>query len=528
MRFFTAVVLATVSPCAVAHNGHHHDHNDLKPHTHVAYHHVESACAADVEALCGPKNDLISKPHPTSGDPFLDWILFAPASVAPPSEMQDLNLFMDRMFDSVFEPRSPQISIVWFSEALLEEPHLVVDSAVAKLAADKEPEEIPQLAHELQKYGEGLLHDADVHGERHRMARRLTEMDTKKIQQQVSLPFGSAKNNCLREVFESHKVSRECAHSIHVLERTFVLENELDRRQGVFIGMMWIYIAALGVLMILVARNYRSRRARRRLKQKILLAVYSNPVIREQVEEELGESVGDLPPLSYHVMRLISAGGQDLKRRLRCLRRVNAVFLTFLMTLVFVAPFWVLPICIMVTLVRVAQLCFVNNELEAEDCTCCCCAASPGMQRLGLLTEEQAAALAAEELVFVLRSVLLAVGLPDAAAVAVRPAALATAAAAPAKTEIEDDCTCCCCAATPSMAKAGLLTEEQACCGCCKGTGKCSAACASCCGGDVGCCCGCCCSCCSSGDCCQMKGRGKKHVVSAQKIVYEGVPLQVV
>ena len=68
-------------------------------------------------------------------------------------------------------------------------------------------------------------------------------------------------------------------------------------------------------------------------------------------------------------------------------------------------------------------------------------------------------------------------------------------------------CACCCCAATTEDVKNGTLTQEQACCGCCNGTGVCSAQCASCCGPSKkkknqgtqgGCCDGCCC--CSGGN----------------------------
>jgi hypothetical protein len=567
---------------------HHNNHDNLKPHTHVAYHHVEAACAEDVEALCSPKPDVFSLPHPSSGDPFLDWVLFAPPSENPPPELQDFPFFMNRLFDSVLEPRPPQVSFLWFEEAEEEEPHMVVDSAVSRLAMNKQPEEIPLLAHQLQQFGEGMLHDAELRGERHlRMARRLTEMDSLSILQHASLPFGCPKNRCLREAFAEHKVSNECARSLEILERTFMLENELDRRQGIFIGMMWIYIAALALLMILVARNYRARRGRRRLKQKILLAVYSNPAIRKQVEAELGESVGDVPPLPYHVMRLITAGGNDLKRRLRCVRRIHAVFLACLMTLVFVAPFWVLPICILVTLVRVAQLACVNSELEADDCSCCCCAASPGMARAGMLTKEQACCSCCKGTGICSQKCQSCCGDAGCCTCCCSSCCDGKCCCAPSQMKVvTDDCTCCCCGASPSMANAGLLTDEQACCGCCKGTGKCSAACASCCGNGCDCngkdccccdvtfikteddctccccgatpsmaraglltdeqaCCGCCkgtgkcsvacASCCGNGcdcngkDCCccdgDKEGCGKK---TAKIAVFAGVPLQVV
>jgi hypothetical protein len=509
------------------HHGHHHHQHDqeLKPHTHVAYHHVEAACAEDVEKLCSPNLDVLSLPHPSSGDLFLDWVIFAPPSDRIPPELEDFPVFMNRLFDSVFEPRSVDVSTLWFEDAEQNEPHMVIDSAVSRLAMNKQPEEIPLLAHQLQKYGEGLLHDAEVHGELHqRMARRLTELDPMTIRQHAALPFGCPKNRCLREAFADHKVSNECARSLEVLDRTFVMENDLDRRQEIFFGMMWIYIAALAVMMILVARNLRANRGRRRLKQKILLAVYSNPTIRKQVEDELGESVGDLPPLSYYVMRLISAGGRDLKRRLRCIRRIHAVFLACSMALVFVAPFWVLPMCIMVTLVRVAQLCFVNSELEAEDCTCCCCAASPGMAKAGLLTKEQACCGCCQGTGICSPKCASCCGTAGCCSCCCASCCDGKCCCGPSHMKkVEEDCTCCCCGATSSLAKDGMLDAEQICCGCCKGTGKCSAACASCCGSG--------CSC-NGKDCCccddSMESLGSDHVVSVKTTVYEGVPLQIV
>ncbi|KAG7364709.1 hypothetical protein IV203_037911 [Nitzschia inconspicua] len=590
MRLSVGVAILASASSSMAHRSmkgedhHYHRHHDhLKPHTHVAYHHVESACAEDVELLCSPEPDMLfSLPHPSSGDPFLDWVLFAPPSDHPPPELQDFPVFMNRLFDSVLEPRSPQISILWFEQAEKEEPHMVIDSAVSRLATDMQPEEIPLLAHQLQHFGQEILRDVEIHDERHRrMARRLTEMDSGKVQLHASLPYGCSKNRCLREAFAEHKVSNECARSMEILERTFSLENELDRRQEIFIVMMWIYIAALASLMLLVGRNYQARRGRRRLKQKIILAVYSNPAIRKQVEEELGESVGDVPPLSYHVMRMITAGGSELKRRLRCVRRIHAFFLVGLMTLVFVAPFWVLPICILVTMVRVAQIGCINDELEAEDCASCCCAASPGMAKAGLLTEEQACCGCCKGTGICSQQCASCCVSAGCCSCCCSSCCNGKCCCAPSQMKyIEEDCTCCCCGASASMAKAGLLTDKQACCNCCKGTGKCSAACASCCGNgcdcngsDCCCCdvtvnieddCTCCCcgasasvakaglltieqaccncckgtgkcsascaSCCDNGcdcngkDCCCCDGDKKV----CEKAVYEGIPIQIV
>jgi len=291
MRFFLGVlVLASASMAGADEGVHGHDHNKLKPHSHIAYHNVENACARDVETICVPKEE-----HPPmfllSGDPFFDWIFVSSQNVPAPPEVHDLNLFIDQMFNSVLVSSSSRESTtLWFHE--VESPQLIVDVAVARLAAEKEPDEIPQLAHQLQKHGASLLQDTESGSEHHQMARRLTEMDTKTINYHVQLPFGQ-KNCCLRKAFEHQIVSDKCAHSIKMLENTFVLETEFSRRQEAFIGTMLLYITTSLLLMMVMARHVRARRrSRRRLRRKVLMAVYSNPCIQKQVELEIGESIG--------------------------------------------------------------------------------------------------------------------------------------------------------------------------------------------------------------------------------------------
>jgi hypothetical protein len=136
----------------------------------------------------------------------------------------------------------------------------------AKLAAEKEPEEIPQLAHELHIYGAQMMqkHAEDSVG--HCMACRLTEMDAKTTQNNVRLPFGCQKNRYLNDSMIQKNVSEECAHYICQLESTYVLENQLELCQEVFVGMMWIYIAVLSLLLTMLASKYCARRGFRLLR----------------------------------------------------------------------------------------------------------------------------------------------------------------------------------------------------------------------------------------------------------------------
>jgi hypothetical protein len=227
--------------------GEDHNHKDLKPHTHIAYHHVENSCATDVEEIC---KEEIPPMFMLSGDPFFTWILSSPST--PSSEVYDLNRFIDQMFDSVLVSSSYQSS----SSLIFIE--VGSPQFIARLAAEKQPEEIPQLANELQNYGANMLRNAEDGSDEFRMARRLTEMDTKTINYHVQLPFGR-KNCCLRNAFEQQRVSPGCAASISNLEKTFVLEDKFSRRQEAFVNMMWIYVTTLTVLTLMLARRIRKQ-----------------------------------------------------------------------------------------------------------------------------------------------------------------------------------------------------------------------------------------------------------------------------
>ena len=536
-----------------------------RPHTHVMWHHVESACAVDVQKLCGEPEPLLNPPKST-GDPLLDWIFVPSAPV--PAEIRDLTRMMDRMFDPLFmEPSREHITLFWVEEPK-QAPHFLIDSATAKVAQGRQPEEIPQLAVDLQKYGNEMLTMYQEGSFPHHMARRLTEMDAATIQHQVHLPFGCHKNRCLRQAHQEGKVSKPCAASIQELETTFVLESELEHRQDLFVGMMWVYIATLCLLLILLARRMRSQRPKRQLRLRILQAVYSNPAIKRQVEDDLGQSVGSVPPVSRYALRLMSSGGKDLKQALRFMKRVHMMIFALLLILVVFAPFWVLPICISISVFRVVELCLYPSQAGDGECECCCCGASTSDAKKGLLTPEQECCSCCKGSGVCAPSCATCCGDKSCCCASCGCCGGGCNCCCKDSIQVVNGCTCCCCGASPSQARDGTLTDVQACCNCCKGTGKCCDACANCCGGGgmkVGagckcCCCGmtvedaeagfmteaqACCSCCKGtgkccdgcadccggggqGVCCEMKGRGQKHVVGARNEIYCGIPLQIV
>merc|ERR1711865_737971 len=195
----------------------------------------------------------------SSSDVFLDMILFSSTpSLSEQQQHQDVgvdvattdyNEFMDQLFTSILlyssmgasgmddsgsssssvsgntlYYSSPSSSFIIYEELT---PTVILDYGVARLAAEKGPEEIPLLASQLQSYGTGILSmSTDVTAGagarpcpyRTQMARRLLEMDTTiipQIQQQyhVRLPFGPVQNTCLKTVLEKTFLVEEVGHN---------------------------------------------------------------------------------------------------------------------------------------------------------------------------------------------------------------------------------------------------------------------------------------------------------------------------
>eukprot|EP00529_Nitzschia_sp_RCC80_P011945 CAMPEP_0113500292 /NCGR_PEP_ID=MMETSP0014_2-20120614/32233_1 /TAXON_ID=2857 /ORGANISM="Nitzschia sp." /LENGTH=561 /DNA_ID=CAMNT_0000394583 /DNA_START=26 /DNA_END=1711 /DNA_ORIENTATION=+ /assembly_acc=CAM_ASM_000159 len=416
---------------SVARADHAHEHQHLKPYTHAEYHRVEAKCQKDVEKFCDVDQggfDLLRQFY--APDPFMSFVL-APTTqfftlsdvsgsstdsdnhvVDIPPEIHDISLFMDKMVQSVMSMHeAPRIStVIWSTENSNEDfqqqqeqhrehANLLVDSAVNKIVTTQETpvEEIPKLATDLQSYGHKMLEvmDPAAHDLHRHIGRRLTEVDPTTIQHHVRLPFGCPKNRCLRAAIAAGRVSPDCAEAVSSLEKMYVIEQEAEREEAIFVGLLWVYIAMIGLLMYMVARRFRADRSRRRLAQRVLTAVYASKDIKEKIENELGESIGDHAPVP---VKFLASSSAAMKRRLRCLRRVHAIFLVAMATLVFVAPFWVLPACILMTFVRVVQLCVIGSGAKSaqDDCTCCCCAATPSLAKAGMLSKNSNAATAAK------------------------------------------------------------------------------------------------------------------------------------
>jgi hypothetical protein len=532
----------------VHHEHHHHfdDHNSMRPHTHIAYHHVETACAADVERLCS--EELPSFFPFSDAMPMPDWHFHdAPPQFMP--EADNIGPLIDQMMESVLampisfsiviiedsEPMPPppaaeQVGDAFVSSGLDQEvsygdqedsyegedsdegepmppppaAEQVVDAFVSKMAQER-PEEIPLLAQQLVEHGHQVLEEEDASEERRHLARRLTEVKPDQMYHSVHLPFGCSKNRCLIAASRDGRVSEPCFATINELQQVNIMEIQFEEQQGAFLGMMWIYVCLMVLLMTLISRRYTQNKSNRRLNLRILKAVYANPSIKAQLEEDLGESVGNVPPVSAHVLQLMTAGGMAFRRQLECARRVQVVFSILLFNLIIFAPFWVLPLCIVVSAMRVAFFCCAS--FPVRECTCCCCGVSTEDVANGVVTDAQACC-----------NCCVGTGVCS-------PACASCCGKDGCCCGSEDCCCCkapelktvnscgtgCCCGASPEQVATGTLTDAQACCCCCSGTG--------CCSGD---------SCCCGDAALKGRGQGQKHVFQAKEGVYEGVPIQVV
>lgn len=384
------------------HSMKHHEHHqqtdekmeheaqfERRPHTHVMYHHVEQVCAKDVAMFC-PDEQVDGRNLPaTLGDPFLDWF-FSPTMQSPPAELLELSRIMDTIFDSSFIEPSRQHVTLYIVEEPRQAPQFIADSVAAKVVEQHDPEDVPKVVSDLKKYGTEAMKKFEESTFEHHVARRLSEVDATTIQHNIHLPFGCKKNRCLQDAISAGKVSEDCRNSIERMVDTYSLESMLEEREAAYIGMMYIYFATMCIMLIILARKLKNEEARTRIKNRILQAVYSNRAVKDQVEADLGESIGFVPPLPKFNLKMMGVQAAETRRRLADHRAKAKIYVLFLLLLLIVAPCLVLPFCVGMAVFRVLRLCFSGVVEEEAECECCCCGVSTTDVKNGLVTEEQA------------------------------------------------------------------------------------------------------------------------------------------
>jgi hypothetical protein len=248
----------------------------LNAFSHRAYQDVERSCAKDVELLCSPNMEIPLMSILSSGPAMLfisSTDFYSP--ILP--EVSEMDQIVNDVFDLAFGAHHSSGAISLLFQNGEESSSTRAYNSVTEL--DQFIETVPKI-HEHLEYSQVELH------------RRLTEADEEHPQDHLELPF-RCRNECLRKAFEQKMVSGECARSIEMLQTTFAMEKEFNRREEEFMSRMVVYITACFALVIVFSRWFRVRHSssRARLNQKAIAIVYSNPSIRKQVELEIGESV---------------------------------------------------------------------------------------------------------------------------------------------------------------------------------------------------------------------------------------------
>ena len=570
---------------------------------------VEQKCARDVEVLCPSHDAIMQHAGPVmrtsasspSSDPFMDFLL---NPMAPPPMLFDLSQALDDMMNAaVVVSQQPEFHfiIATTSYGPLEssspsEPHVqkehqehpnepaeehvqkahaqnpqetssagdIFDSMFSTLAdrvahaqGDAQAMDPVSLSSSIANFGNQILESGDADPERRRMARRLTEVKPEMFNHRPEhhhMPFGCPKNRCLMRAFDENLVSPGCFLALKGLTDAEIVEHrqavnrkiEASQRESeTFLTFASLYAVLAIATIWMLRRRFRKVRAameaRNRLNQRVLRAVYSNLKIKELIEDELQEDIGFVPPLPPHLLARLNRH-QIFGNGLRVCRMLKLFMFGCVLVLICVNPLLAMPLLCLFMLMRCCHLtCCAPDFDHKATCSCCCCGVDTDSVAKGELTEAQACCTCCKG------TGVCAPGCDDccgsdpcgcpcqdgcdccdggsspdklnsscSGTVCTSKDACCATDCSKDGTVVVAECSCCCCGATLANATKGVLTKEQMCCTCCKGTGVCAPGCAECCGDDP-------CDCCH-GDCDCCDGGSSPDKQSA----YVAVPIQIV
>jgi len=340
------------------HGGDHHAHPyQDRPYSHVAYHHVEQACAKDVEFFCTA---------PTTAHPLLSQLEWAfPSEI----ELMEISHAMDLMMDSFFTmapPSEHHHTIAIYApdtqhqspkRVTLHDLNFVADSTASQLASQTEPEHIPALAEQLNDYGKHLMASSKEGKPDHHIGRRLTEMDATTLGPHVRLPFGCHKNACLMNALPL--VSPECDRSLKELQSISALEYQMEETREEQSLYMLLHFSLFLIFMALVIKKARKDLRLTRMGQQILESIYANPKLKQQVEREMGQSVGNQAP--------IPGSGKDCKEHADGFRRIRLYFSAALFYTFLFSPNMIVPVCVMAMFAHVIHMCVIVHKPDEDE-----------------------------------------------------------------------------------------------------------------------------------------------------------------
>jgi len=360
-----AVASALLFSSAMAHQGHGpHGHRHAgehayrnKPHSHIAYHHVEQACTRDIETFCTA---------PSVQSP----LLLSNVEWAFPSERELMEIAhtMDLMMESFFSmpPSREHVGkvTIYTPEMIHQSPkratvhdlNFVADSTASELASQTKLEEIPQLAQKLNQFGEQLMASSQVGRPDHHIGRRLTEMDAGTLHSHLQLPFGSHKNACLMQMLPL--VSKGCQTAVKELDNISYMEHKIQENQESQAMYVLMYLSLLMIFLALVVKKTRMDMSKQHLGHSILEAIYANPKLKRQVEREMGQSVGKQAPVPV---------GRKWREESNSMRRMRFFFFLALFYAFLFAPLMILPVCVMAMFFRVMHMCVIVNNPDDDE-----------------------------------------------------------------------------------------------------------------------------------------------------------------
>jgi hypothetical protein len=580
---------------------------------------IEEVCQRDLDRHC-------RLPRKTMADPVMQW-LFTPERLAPPPLLHpnDLDLMdpmnlgplLDHMMDTALHmpmmvQREEPMFVMFFEGVSVPQERapeeVALDSMVSRLMqhssnCDKKKQEqaaatgapmvpkltTPEVAHHIRLKGQHVLEQEDVPEERRRLARRLTEVTPEEIMVRFTNtePFDNHfsleqqnhnhdhppcphKHKCLMKAREQNMVTPECGDALTRLEYVQKFEMEKNHEMFLYMQFFWFYcILFFALFTMILVRKFKNGKGRFLLRLRVLQSVYSNPEIKAKVEDDIGVPLGNVPPLSNVALKLLNADGRNQCRR----KRQRFCHMLYLCVAFFALdafgalppgwPLFVMGFCCVFMISRIATLCY--SKPEVRECKCCCCGGSTSDVENGTVSDVQACCTCCKGTGVCSAKCKTCCGGggdnkdgagsccggkcscakdhncdgscdccgPKKECCGTKKECFAMEEV---KLIVKDDCTCCCCGGSMVDFATGNVSDVQACCTCCKGTGKCSAKCKSCCGGGgkkdgTGSCCGGKCSCAKEHNCngdCDCCGSFKKVVVDSNTVVYHGIPVQIV
>lgn len=559
------------------------DYTSMRPRELEAFQDVAHKCHRDVSYHCDESPFIASASTTTTTSlPHFPLTLFRAANEDDP--FTDLGLLLDSIFAAEQHHRVPMlqqpemrfIMVLDGSEAVSssatpdESPsheHAMAEQALSHIAAMTDMHTMDDTAEHVQHHAQWILQHPETTDTQRRLARRLQAVATPDAlleQRRNFLPFGCPRRNqCLQRIYQQRLVSPPCGLALQRLENVRAIQHlesvqRYHEQQFVLKHLLLLYLLVLATMAVLYCRRGAQIRQTRRLKRRILTAVYSQPALKAAIETELGESIGTVPPLRWRALMKFGLHGREYRAWSKIARRVWLATVMCSAALLVVAPTLFLPLC--VTMAAALFWCAISTRSPVRVCACCCCGASTEDVKNGTLTQDQECCGCCQGTGVCAPSCASCCGNDDdtddkgccCCSCCGGAGCCCCCSSGSGKSTSGGCCGCCssCCSSSSPKNDGGAAVSGGGCCGggggdgcCCCGGGSTSGSCScstkkkktkacSCCGGSGCCCCSgvaCCvtdCKCCSGTE--SHHNCNKPSAIIPNLCIYEGIPLQVV